>query len=140
MKEMEMLIDAQLNDFEDFGPIQVGTYDFAIKEPVEVIPTADEKTDIGGKQYTFIIRPEIVGGASAGKKARIRLSNKSKASRYFLKSFLEKVGCAIQGSGAFASEDLLGLQFRASVGERMGTGENAGKKYADLDTESVIAL
>jgi hypothetical protein len=31
-----MLIDAQLNDFEDFGPVVPGIYEFIIKEPVEV--------------------------------------------------------------------------------------------------------
>jgi hypothetical protein len=135
-----MLIDAQLNDFEDFGPVKPGTYEFIIKEPVEVIPVVDEQTDIGGKCYNFIIRPELVGGEQAGKKVRRQFSNKSKATRYFLRSFLEKVGVNIQEGGRFTSEDLLGRKFRAAVGERMGTGENTGKKYADLDTESIVAL
>ena len=135
-----MLIEAGLNDFEDFSPIPVGGYSFIIKEPVENMPVVDEATDIGGKQFIFIIKPEVVGGEHAGKKARIRLSNKSKASRYFLRSFLEKVGVPIQPKGGFSLEDLLGRQFKAQIGERMGTGENAGKKYASLDTESVIAM
>ena len=134
-----MLIDAQLNDFEDFSPIPVGQYGFVIKEPVEITPQA-ETTDIGGKQFVFIIRPEIVGGEHAGKKARVRLSNKSKASRYFLKSFIEKTGVNIQGNGSFSSEDLLGRQFNATIGETMGVGENAGKKYSNLETESVVAV
>jgi hypothetical protein len=135
-----MLIDANLNDFEDFSPIPVNTYDFVVKEPVEVIPVVDEKTDIGGRQFIFIIRPEVVGGEHAGKKSRVRMSNKSKASRYFLKSFLEKIGVTIQSNGQFSSEDLLGKNFRASISEVAGTGENAGKKYSNLDTESAIAL
>ena len=66
--------------------------------------------------------------------------NKSKASRYFLKSFLEKIGVNIQPTGGFSSEDILGRNFRASVGEVIGKGENEGKKYANLETESAIAL
>lgn len=134
-----MLIDAGLNDFEDFSPVAPGTYDFIIKEPVEVIPEVTNKTDIGGKMYAFIIRPEIVGGPMAGKKVRRQFSNKSKATRYFLRSFLLKVGVNVQAGGGFTSEDLLGRKFRAAVGERMGTGDSAGKKFADLDTESIIA-
>lgn len=135
-----MLIDAQLNDFEDFSPVAPGIYEFVIKDPVEVTPSLDEQTDIGGKLFNFIIRPEIVGGAQAGKKVRRQFSNKSKATRYFLRSFLEKVGVNIREGGSFTSEDLLGRKFKAMVGERAGTGENAGKKYADLDTESIVAL
>ena len=135
-----MLIDGQLNDFEDFGPVKPGTYEFIIKEPVEVTPIVDEQTDIGGKMYNFIIRPELVGGEQAGKKVRRQFSNKSKATRYFLRSFLEKVGVNIQDGGKFSTEDLLGRRFRATVGERLGTGDSVGKKYADLDTESVVAI
>ena len=134
-----MLIDARLDDFEDFAPVPPGVYEFAIKEPVEVKPEI-EATDIGGKCYTFIIRPEIVGGDQAGKKVRRQFSNKSKATRYFLKSFLEKVGVNIQEGGRFTSEDLLGRRFKAAVGERMGTGESVGKKFADLDSESIVAI
>jgi len=135
-----MLIDAGLNDFEDFSPVKPGTYDFIIKEPVEITPEVVDKTDIGGKMYNFIIRPEIVGSDMAGKKVRRQFSNKSKATRYFLRSFLEKIGVNIKEGGGFTSEDVLGRKFRATVGERLGTGDNAGKKYADLDTESIVAL
>lgn len=134
-----MLIEAGLNDFEDFSPVAVGVYDFVIKEPVEIIPVVDEKTDIGGMMYNFIIRPEIVSGEQAGKKVRRQFSNKSKATRYFLRSFLEKVGVSIREGGGFTSEDLLGRKFRAAVGQRAGTGEKANTMYADLDTESIIA-
>jgi len=136
-----MLIEAQLNDFEDFSPVKPGTYEFVIKEPVEVIPSVDEKTDIGGRLYTFIIRPEIVGGEQAGKKIRRQLSNRSKASRYFLRSFLGKVGVNIREGGQFTSEDLMGRRFRAAVNERIvKEGERAGQKFPDLDTESIVAL
>lgn len=135
-----MLIEAALNDYEDFSPIPPATYEFIIKEPVEIDQTINEPTDIGGKSYIFIIRPEVVGGEHAGKKLRRQFQNKSKATRYFLRSFLEKVGVNVKEGGQFATEDLLGRRFRGTVGERMGTGENAGKKYADLDTESIVAL
>jgi len=135
-----MLIDAGLNDFEDFAPVPPGTYIFVIKEPVET-KSLTEKTDIGGPSYDFIIRPEIEGGEQAGKKVRRQFSNKSKATRYFLRSFLLKVGVNINEGGRFTSEDLLGRRFTAVVGERMGTeGASAGKKFADLDSESVLAL
>ena len=135
-----MLIDAQLNDYEDFSNIPPATYEFIIKEPVETTPIADILTDIGGKAYQFIIRPEVVGGEQAGKKLRKTATNKSKASRYFLRTFLLKIGVNVQEGGGFTTEDLLGRRFRGTVGERLGTGENVGKKYADLDTESIVAL
>jgi len=137
-----MLIDAQLNDFEDFSPVKPDIYDFVIKEPVEIVPVVGEATDIGGKAYTFVIRPEIVGGEQAGKKVRRQFSNKTKATRYFLRSFLEKVGVNINDGGGFTSEDLLGRRFRGAVGERSYTDKNDGsiKKASDLDTESIVAL
>ena len=136
-----MLIDAQLNDFEDFSPVQPGIYEFAIKEPVEVIPVVDEPTDIGGKCYNFVIRPEVVGGEQAGKKVRRQFSNKTKATRYFLRSFLEKVGVSIREGGSFTSEDLLGRKFKAAVGARIGKDKEGNERtYADLDTESIVAL
>lgn len=136
-----MLIDAGLNDFEDFSPIPPDNYTFVIKDPVEVVPSADEKTDIGGKLFTFIIRPEVVGGKQAGKKVRRQFSNKSKATRYFLRSFLEKVGVPLRESGGFSSEDLLGRSFKASVGERIYNDKDGNsKKAADIDTESIIAV
>jgi hypothetical protein len=139
-KGKAMLLDAQLNDFEDFSPIAVGTYEFVIKEPMEVIPSVDEKTDIGGKKYTFIIRPEICGGEHAGKKIRRQLSNGSKASRYFLKSFLEKIGVKVNGSGQFNSEDVLGRRFKGTVVERPYTKDGEAKKASDIETESIVAL
>ena len=136
-----MLIDAQLNDFEDFSPVPVGVYEFVIKRPVEVIPVTDAQTDIGGKCYTFIVRPEVVLGKSAGKEVRRQFSNKSRATRYFLRSFLEKVGVNIREGGSFTSEDLLGRKFKATVGERLYTDKDGNqKKSADLDTESIVAL
>lgn len=136
-----MLIDAQLNDYEDFSNIPPASYEFIIKEPVESNPLP-EPTDIGGKAFQFIIRPEVVGGEQAGKKLRKTATNKSKASRYFLRSFLEKIGVNIQEGGGFTTEDLLGRRFRGTVGERLGKvgTESEGKKYADLDTESIVAL
>jgi len=136
-----MLIDAQLNDFEDFSPVPPGQYTFVVKEPAEVVPVVDEKTDIGGKLYNFIIRPEVVGGPQAGKKVRRQFSNKTKATRYFLRSFLEKVGVNIAAGGGFSSEDLLGRQFKAVVGERIGKDKEGNeRKYADLDTESILPI
>ena len=134
-------IEAGLHDFEDFAPVTPGTYDFAIKEPMQVIPNVTEPTDIGGKMFTFIIMPEIIGGDLAGKKVRRQFSNRSKGSRYFMKSFLEKVGIKVSKEGAFNSEDLLGRQFKATVNERMYTDkEGNSKKAADLDSESVVAI
>ncbi len=134
-----MLIDAQLNDYEDFSQLPPGQYEFVIKTPVESNPLPDP-TDIGGTAFQFIIWPEVVGGDQGGKKLRKTATNKSKASRYFLRAFLEKIGVNIQEGGGFTTEDILGRRFKGTVGERLGTGENAGKKYADLDTESIIAL
>ena len=137
-----MLIDAGLNDFEDFSPVKPDVYEFVIKEPVEIMPIVDEQTDIGGRAYNFVIRPEIVGGEQAGKKVRRQFSNKTKATRYFLRSFLEKVGVTINTGGGFTSEDLLGRRFRAAVGERSYIDKNDGttKKASDLDTESIVAI
>jgi len=136
-----MLIDAGLNDFEDFSPVPPGIYEFAIKEPVEVAPIVDEQTDIGGKAYNFVIRPEVVGGEQAGKKVRRQFSNKTKATRYFLRSFLEKVGVSIREGGSFTSEDLLGRRFRAAVGERIWKDKEGNeRKGADLDSESIVAI
>jgi len=136
-----MRIEAGLNDFEDFSPLAPGNYSFVIKEPMEVIPESENKTDIGGKMFTFVIKPEVVGGDHAGKKCRRQFSNRSKGSRYFLRSFLEKLGIALQETGGFNSEDLLGKQFKAEVGERLyNDKEGNQKKAADLDTESIVAL
>ena len=136
-----MLIEAGLNDFEDFTPVPQGTYEFVIKEPVEVVSNADDKTDIGGKLYTFIIRSEIVGGEQAGKTVRRQFTNKTKATRYFLRSFLGKVGINISSGGGWSTEDLLGRRFRASVGERIYKDRDGNeKKAADLDTESTVAI
>ena len=134
-------IEAGLHDFEDFSPVAPGTYDFVIKEPMQVIPNVTEKTDIGGKMFQFVIYPEVVGGPLAGKKVRRQFSNRSKGSRYFMKSFMDKVGVAITKEGAFNSEELLGRQFKATVNERMYTDkEGNSKKGSDLDSESVVAI
>ena len=135
-----MLIEAGLNDFEDFAPVPQGQYEFVIKEPVEVKP-GDEQTDIGGKLYTFIIKPEIVGGEQSGKQVRRQFTNKTKATRYFLRSFLEKIGINISAGGGWSTEDLLGRRFKASVGERIYKDKDGNeKKTADLDTESAVAI
>lgn len=136
-----MLIDGGLNDFADFSPVAVGVYDFVIKKPMDVVPNRDKQTDIGGKLFTFVIWPEIVGGDNAGKEVRRQFSNGSKGSRYFLKSFLEKIGVAITKEGAFNSTEIMGKTFRAAVNERMyKDGDGNQKKAADLDTESIIKL
>jgi len=137
-----MLIDAQLHDFEDFSPVPPAIYTFAIKTPMEIVPLVNEKTDIGGSAFTFIIRPEIVGGEQGGKTVRRQFSNKTKATRYFLKSFLDKIGVNISGSGQFTSENLLGRQFKGAVTERSYLDKNDGstKKASDIDTESIVAL
>lgn len=134
-----MLIPGGLNDFADFSPVAVGVYDFVIRKPMEVNPAHDEKTDIGGKKFTFVIWPEIVGGPCAGKEVRRQFSNGSKGSRYFLKSFLEKIGVNITKEGAFSSEEALGKKFRAAVNERIYKDNDGNeKKAADLDTESIV--
>ena len=136
-----MRIESGLHDFTDFSPIPPANYEFIIKEPMEVKPGAGETTDIGGKVFTFIIMPEIVGGEHAGRKIRRQFANKSKGARYFMKSFLEKIGVAITKEGAFNTEDLLGRRFKAAVGERMYTDEGGNSKKAnDLDTESAVGL
>ena len=134
-----MRLEAGLHDVEDFSPVKPGTYDFVIKDPMECVPVVDQKTDIGGKCWNFVIRPEVLGGELAGKKVRRQFGNRSKGSRYFLKSFLERIGVAVSKEGAFTSEDLLGKRFRATVGERLGKDKDGNERmYADLDTESVI--
>jgi len=136
-----MLIDGGLNDFADFSPVPVGVYDFVIKKPMDVTPEHDKQTDIGGKLFTFVIWPEILGGENAGKEVRRQFSNNSKGSRYFLKSFLEKIGVAITKEGAFNNSDLLGKKFRAAVNERIWEDKDGNKKKgSDLDTESIIKV
>jgi len=135
-----MLIEAGLNDFEDFSPLPSGKYDFIIKEPAEVKP-GDDPTDIGGKMYTFVLFAEVVGGEQAGKRVRRQLSNRSKASRYFLRSFLEKIGVVVAGGGGFSTEDILGRQFSALVGERIYKDKDGNdKKAAELDEGSIVAI
>lgn len=136
-----MKIEAGLQDFEDFSPVAPGAYTLTIKKPIEVIPSVDEKTDIGGKLYQFVIRPEIVGGPSAGKGLRRQLSNRSKASRYFLRTFLEKIGVSLSKEGGFNTEDLLGRQFKANVGERAYVDKEGNtKKAAEIDDNSIVAI
>jgi len=134
-------IEAGLHDFEDFSPIPSATYEFIIKEPMLVEPVVDKTTDIGGKTFNFILYPEVIGGEKAGRKIRRQFSNGSKGSRYFMKSFLEKIGVAVTKEGAFNSEDVLGRRFKAAVGERMYNDQQGNSKKAnDLDTESAVAI
>jgi hypothetical protein len=136
-----MRIEGGLHDVADFTPVKPGKYEFVVKEPMEVIPDVEAKTDIGGRLFTFIVRPEIVGGDEAGKKLRRQFTNKTKATRYFLKRFLEGIGVAIDKTGGFASEDLLGKKFKGEVFERgYKDGEGQDKKASDIDVESIVAL
>lgn len=137
-----MLIEAGLHDFEDFSNLEPGVYTFAIKEPMEVTPTVDEKTDIGGKLYTFIVKPEVVGGERAGKKMRKQMTNRSKASRYFLRSFLEKIGVTVTKEGNFSSEAVLGKKFKSAVVARSYKDKTTGdvKTASDFDENSIVAL
>lgn len=136
-----MLIEGGLNDFEDFSPVPPGKYEFVIKEPVKVEKVEGEQTDIGGQLYKFTILPEVVGGDSAGKKVPRKLTNRSKASRYFLRTFLEKIGVSITAGGGFATEDVLGRRFSASVGERTYKDQDGNeKKAAELDEGSIVAI
>ena len=136
-----MLIEGGLHDFTDFSPIKSDVYEFVIRKPMDVIPEHDKKTDIGGKFFKFVIWPEIIGGESAGKEVRRQFSNNSKGSRYYLKSFLEKIGVNITKEGAFSSEELLGKKFRCAVGERSWKDDDGStKKGNDLDTESAVKI
>lgn len=136
-----MKFEAGLHDFADFTPIPPNPYEFVIKEPMEATEAKGEQTDIGGKQFTFVLYCEVATGEFAGKRVRRQFSNKSKGARYFMKSFMEKIGVAVSKEGAFASEDFLGKRFKANVGERMyDDKEGNKKKAADLDTESAVAL
>lgn len=137
-----MLLQAGLNDVADFSPVPVGNYEFAIKEPMEITPDpAGTKSDINLPIFKLVINPEISKGEHVGKKVRRMFTTKSKGTRYWLKSFMEKLGVAVTKEGTFNSEDLLGRRFKANVGERGYTdAEGTAKKASDLDTESVIAL
>ena len=136
-----MKIEGGLHDFTDISPIPPAEYELLIKDPIEVKKIEGESTDIGGTQYTFVLFVEVATGAFAGKRIRRQFSNKSKGSRYFMKSFMEKLGIAISKDGAFSSEDFLGRRFNATVGERMYKDkDNNEKKANELDTESTKAL
>lgn len=136
-----MRIEAGLDDFEDFSPLAPGTYDFIIKKPVDVTPNVDEKNDIGGNLYTFVVYPEVESGEKAGKEVRRQLSNRSKASRFFLRNFLERIGVEVSVGGSFATEDMLGRRFRAVVMERTYKDKDGNeKKAADFDDRSIIGL
>ena len=136
-----MKIEAGLNNFEDFSPIAPGAYTLTVKDPVDVIPSVDEKTDIGGKLYKFVMWPEVVGGPMAGKKCRRQLSNRTKASRYFLRTFLKKIGVKLTGEGGFNSEDILGRQFKCNISERIYKDKDGkDKKAADIDDNSIVAV
>ena len=135
-----MLIEAGLNDFEDFTPVPPGKYKFIIKEPAEIKP-GDDLTDIGGKSYTIIVFAEVVGGEQAGKRVRRQLTNKSKASRFFLRSFLEKIGVEVSKGGGFSTESILGRQFEATVSERLYKDKDGNeKKAAELEEGGIVAL
>ena len=137
-----MLIEAGLNDFADFSPIPPAEYNLVIKEPMEVKQIPNEVTDIGGKKYTFIIWPEIADGEQAGKRVRRQLSNGSKASRYFLVNFLQRIGVAVTESGAFDSTSIPGRRFKATIKERPYVDKNTGeqKKASDFDDDSIVAM
>lgn len=134
-----MKFEAGLHDFEDFAPIPANTYDFVIKEPLDVTEEKGKKTDIGGKTFKFVQFIEVASGEFAGKRVRRQFSNASKGSRYFMKSFLEKIGVAISKEGAFSSEDLLGKRFKATTSIRSYEKDGAPKTAAEVDTESIIA-
>lgn len=137
-----MLVPSGLHDVADFSPVPVGNYEFVIKEPMEITPDpTGVKSDIGLPIYKLIINPEIVKGEHVSKKVRRMFTTKSKGTRYWLKSFMEKLGVSITKEGKFNSEDLLGRRFTANVGERGYTdAEGTAKKASDLDTESVKSL
>jgi len=136
-----MKFEAGLHDFADFTPVPPAEYEFVIKEPMEAKEVKGEQTDIGGKQFTFVIFCEIAKGDMAGKRVRRQFSNKSKGARYFMKSFMEKLGIPVSKEGSFSSEDFLGRRFKATVGERMyDDAQGNKKKAADLDTESAVAI
>jgi len=133
--------EAGLHDFSDFALLPSAEYEFVIKEPLEVTELKGQKTDISGKEYTFVLWAEVTVGEYAGKKVRRQFSNRSKGARYFMKSFMERLGISITKDGAFNSEDFLGRRFKATVGERAYTDQQGQEKKAnDLDTESTIAL
>ena len=134
------VIEAGLHDFTDFSPFKPDVYEFIIKDPMQVEPVVDQKTDIGGKCFNFILYPEVVGGEYAGRKVRRQFGNGSKGSRYFMKSFFEKIGVPMTKEGAFNSEDLLGKKFKAGVAQRGYNDQQGNPKVAnDLDTESAVA-
>lgn len=136
-----MKFEAGLHDFADFSPVPPAEYEFLIREPMDITEAKGQKTDIGGKQYTFVLWCEIATGELAGKRVRRQFSNKSKGARYFMKSFMERISIPISSEGAFSSEDFLGKRFKATVGERIYEDDQGNKKKGnDLDTESAIAL
>lgn len=138
-----MRLEAGLNDVADFSPIPDGLYDFIIKQPLEVVPEeGDIRTDIGGKLYVFYVRPEIESGEHAGRELRTRFSNRTKGSRYYFKSFLEKIGVSVDETGGFATEDLLGRRFRAPIVQRPYEDKTTGqqKTISDIDTEAAVSL
>ena len=136
-----MKIEAGLHDVADFSPLPAGEYEFIIKDPMDIVPVVDERSDIGGKVYNFVVYAEVASGEHAGKRVRRGFTNRSKATRYFLRTFLDRIGVSIEGSGSFNSEDLLGRRFKANVSERSYTDQNGNeRKAADLDVESIVGL
>ena len=135
-----MKFEAGLHDFEDFSPVPANQYDFLIREPMEITEDKAKKTDIGGKVFKFVQFLEISSGEFAGKRVRRQFSNATKGSRYFMKSFLEKIGVEISKTGSFSSEDLLGKKFKGTTSIRSYEKDGAPKTAAELDTESIVAL
>jgi len=136
-----MKLEAGLHDVADFSPITPGVYELVIKEPPEIIPEVYDETDIGGKMYTINVQCEIASGPEAGKKVWRRITNKSKATRYFMKRFLEGIGITIGSDGSFITENMLGRKFKAAIYDRQYKDADGNeKKASDIDLESVQPL
>ncbi len=137
-----MRVEGGLHDVADLTPIKPSNYEFVFKTPLEINPDVNEKTDIGGRLYTFIAWPEVATGPEAGKKARRQFNNKTKGSRYYLKRFLEMIGITIGSDGSFNSDTLLGKRFKADIIERPYIDKNTGeaKKASDLVVDSIKPL
>jgi hypothetical protein len=135
-----MLLDASLNDFENYGPIPADKYEWIIRKMPEVVINPNEKTDINTTMFSLLFYPEVSTGEMKGKECRVSFMNKTKGNRYFLKSFLEKIGVPVSSNGSFDSNDMLGKQFTAAIVITEGKGTNAGKKYSNMDTESAVAI
>src|SRR5258708_4219402 len=88
---------------------------FAIK-----IKVLDEKSSKGEDLYTYLnVSPSIGAKATLGKFAR-RLK--------------------LNVQGKFDVDELIGLKFRASIAHNEGTGQSAGKIFANLVIDTVALL